>query len=160
MDLNVAVNLAPENLQDGPLLKTVMDLLARSDTLPEWLTVEVTETAMMADPVRIRTVLTRLHDLGVRLSIDDFGTGYSSLAYLKDLPVDEVKVDRSFVKDLTVNARNACIVRAVIDLGHDLGLRVVPKEWRTGRAWTSWPPGSVTWPRGTISAVRSLPLTS
>jgi diguanylate cyclase (GGDEF)-like protein/PAS domain S-box-containing protein len=125
LDLNVAVNLAPEDLQDGPLLKTVIDLLARSDTLAQWLTVEVTESAVMADPARMRTILTRLHDLGVQLSIDDFGTGYSSLAYLKDLPVDEVKVDRSFVKDLTVNARNACIVRAVIDLGHDLGLRIV-----------------------------------
>ncbi|MHB8896736.1 MAG: putative bifunctional diguanylate cyclase/phosphodiesterase [Candidatus Geothermincolia bacterium] len=125
MDLNVAVNLAPENLQDGPLLKTIEDLLASSDTLPGWLTVEVTESAMMADPARVRTILAHLHELGVRISIDDFGTGYSSLAYLKDLPVDEVKIDRSFVKDLADNEPNACIVRAVINLGHDLGLRVV-----------------------------------
>jgi diguanylate cyclase (GGDEF)-like protein len=125
LDLNVAVNLAPENLQDGPLLKTVFDLLAESHSRPEWLTVELTETSVMTDPTRMRIVLKRLHDLGVQISIDDFGTGYSSLAYLKDLPVHEVKVDRSFVKDLTVNARNACIVRTVINLGHDLGLRVV-----------------------------------
>ncbi len=125
LELNVAVNLAPDNLQDEALFDTIVKLLGGSDALPHWLTVEVTESAVMDDPARAKTVLTRLHELGVRIAIDDFGTGYSSLAYLKELPVDEVKVDRSFVREMAVNERDACIVRAVIDLGHNLGLRVV-----------------------------------
>ena len=79
----------------------------------------------MADPARAEEVLRRLHEIGVRVSIDDFGTGYSSLAYLKDLPVDEVKIDQKFVRGMQNSHKDACIVRAVIDLGHNFGLRVV-----------------------------------
>jgi hypothetical protein len=86
---------------------------------------EVTESAMMADPARAKEVLGRIHEAGVRVSIDDFGTGYSSLAYLKDLPVDEVKIDQRFVRGMRNSQKDACIVRAVIDLGHNFGLRVV-----------------------------------
>ncbi|WP_165252529.1 sensor domain-containing protein [Paludisphaera soli] len=121
----VAVNLAPDNLQDPDLIDVVVDLLGRYDTPARLLTIEVTEGAMMRNPSRAKAVLLDLHDMGVRIAIDDFGTGYSSLAYLKELPVDEVKVDRSFVKDMAVSRRDACIVRSVIDLGHNLGLQVV-----------------------------------
>jgi diguanylate cyclase len=79
----------------------------------------------MTDPTRALEVLNRLHALGVQLAIDDFGTGYSSMAYLKSLPVDELKVDRSFVKHLHENQNDAVIVRSTVDLGHNLGLRVV-----------------------------------
>ncbi|WP_337177556.1 EAL domain-containing protein [Paludisphaera sp.] len=125
VDSSVSVNLAADSLQDPSLDAIIADLLARHDAPARRLTIEVTETGMMRNPTRARTLLTRLHDMGVRISIDDFGTGYSSLAYLKELPVDEVKVDRSFVKDAATSQRDACIVRSVIDLGHNLGLRVV-----------------------------------
>ncbi|OJW10578.1 MAG: hypothetical protein BGO49_22950 [Planctomycetales bacterium 71-10] len=125
IDLGVAVNLAPDSLQDLDLAPVVAELLARHDAPPWRLTIEVTETAMMKNPARAQAVLTAIHAMGVRISIDDFGTGYSSLAYLKELPVDEVKVDRSFVQDASASRRDACIVRSVIDLGHNLGLKVV-----------------------------------
>src|SRR5262249_22736582 len=80
---------------------------------------------VMTDSVRALGVLQRLHQMGVRLTIDDFGTGYSSLSYLTRLPVDEVKVDKSFVQDLLTNEQNATIARAIVDLGHNLGLVVV-----------------------------------
>ncbi|MDG3004526.1 sensor domain-containing protein [Paludisphaera mucosa] len=121
----VAVNLAPDILLEPNLVADVVELLRAYATSPRRLTIEVTEGAIMKSPARAKAVLHALHELGVRISIDDFGTGYSSLAYLKELPVDEVKVDRSFVKDMAVNPRDACIVRSVIDLGHNLGLRVV-----------------------------------
>ncbi|WP_406699128.1 EAL domain-containing protein [Singulisphaera sp. Ch08] len=124
-DLRVSVNLSPENLQDDQLGDTIDRLLDEFEVPSRRLTVEVTEGAMMADPARAKAVLARLHRAGVLISIDDFGTGYSSLAYLKDMPADEVKVDRTFVRDMAVNKRDACIVRSVIELGHNLGLRVV-----------------------------------
>ena len=125
VNLNVAVNLAPQSLQDEQLEESILTLLKSSDALSQWLTLEVTERAVMTNPARAKAILSRLHEIGVRISIDDFGTGYSSLAYLTEFPVDEVKVDQSFVKEMVVNERDACIVRAVIDLGHNLGLRVV-----------------------------------
>lgn len=124
-DLRVSVNLSPENLQDDQLTGTIDRLLDEFEVPPHRLTVEVTEGAMMADPARAKEVLARLHRAGVLIAIDDFGTGYSSLAYLKDMPADEVKVDRTFVRDMAVNQRDACIVRSVVELGHNLGLRVV-----------------------------------
>ena len=124
--LDVAVNLSTRTLQDLELPATVARLVAQSGVPPQRLTLEITESALMANPARAQTVLTQLGALGVRLSIDDFGTGYSSLGYLKQLPVDEVKIDQSFVRALgTGERKNAAIVRSVVDLGHNLGLRVV-----------------------------------
>ncbi|AMV38026.1 EAL domain-containing protein [Planctomyces sp. SH-PL62] len=123
--LAIAVNIAPDNLQEPGLTASIIELLDRHGMVPGRLTIEVTEGAMMRNPARAKAVLRELHELGVRIAIDDFGTGYSSLGYLKELPVDEVKVDRSFVVDMAVSRRDACIVRSVIDLGHNLGLRVV-----------------------------------
>ncbi len=124
-NLTVAVNLSADSLHDLNMVDIIAQLLESSDSLPSWLTVEITESAMMVDPERARIALGRLHDMGVGISIDDFGTGYSSLSYLKDLPVDEVKIDRTFVKEMVTHEQNSCIVRSVIDLGHNLGLRVV-----------------------------------
>ncbi len=92
---------------------------------PGLLTLEITEGGVMSDPDRALLVLQELHELGVALSIDDFGTGYSSLAYLLHLPVDEVKIDKSFVLTLATSPRNTDMVRTIIELGHTLGLRVV-----------------------------------
>jgi len=125
MNLNVAVNLGAESFQDPDLVATITRLLESSDSLPSWLTLEITESALMAEPARAMRVLGQIHEVGIKMSIDDFGTGYSSLAYLKDLPVDEVKVDRTFVKGMATDGKDAHIVRSVIALGHGLGLRVV-----------------------------------
>ena len=89
------------------------------------MSLEVTESAIMSDPDHALEVLSRLDTMGVRLSIDDFGTGYSSLAYLKRLPVDEIKIDRSFVNDMKRDSNDAVIVRSTIDLAHNLGYRVI-----------------------------------
>jgi EAL domain-containing protein (putative c-di-GMP-specific phosphodiesterase class I) len=139
--LGVAVNLSAENLHDQQFTEMVGGLLGASGSQAGWLTLEVTESAMMQEPARARKVLKELHEMGLRISIDDFGTGYSSLAFLKELPVDEVKVDRSFVKDMLVNVRDACIVRAVVDLGHNLGLKVVAEgveDEATAEKLASW----------------------
>ncbi len=125
LDLDMAVNFAPESLQDGPMLDAILDLLASQASSASRLTAEVTERAVLADPERASVNLVRLRALGVRVALDDFGTGYSSLAHLKELPVDELKIDHSFVKHLKEQRRDECIVRSVIALGHDLGLCVV-----------------------------------
>jgi EAL domain-containing protein (putative c-di-GMP-specific phosphodiesterase class I) len=119
----VAVNLASDNLRDEQLTETMVRLL-EAVAPPAWLTVEVTEGAVMGDPARAKAMLGRLHEMGVRIAIDDLGTGCSSLGYLNELPVDELKVDRVFVKNMAANQPDARIVRSVIDLGHNLGMRV------------------------------------
>jgi len=88
------------------------------------LEIEITESILMTDPEQALQTLTSLYDLGIRICIDDFGTGYSSLAYLKRLPVDELKIDRSFVTHINQNPRDLLIVRSVIDLGHNMGMEV------------------------------------
>ncbi len=124
-NLNIAINLTVGMLREPELVEIVAANLESADALPEWLTLEVTESAVMTDPKRVRETLSRLRRIGVRISIDDFGTGYSSLAYLRDLPVNEVKIDRSFVTEMDTREPDTCIVRAVIDLGHNLGMQVV-----------------------------------
>jgi EAL domain-containing protein (putative c-di-GMP-specific phosphodiesterase class I) len=95
------------------------------------LIIEVTETALLADPERAADVLARLADAGVRISLDDFGQGQTSLGYLSALPLHELKIDRSFVADMLDNAAHAAIVRSIIDLGHNLSLRVVAEGVET-----------------------------
>jgi diguanylate cyclase (GGDEF)-like protein/PAS domain S-box-containing protein len=125
IDLEVAINLAAQNLQDRYLVEAVMEYVGQRNSHRLRLILEITESAMLTDPERSKVVLKDLHDLGVKVSIDDFGTGYSSLSYLKELPVDEVKIDQTFVQNMAENSRDACIVRTIIELGHNLGLRVV-----------------------------------
>ena len=121
----VAVNLSTRCLLDASLPEMVQRLLTEHGVPARLLRLEVTESAVMGDAARCMQVLQRLHDLGVRLSLDDFGTGYSSMAYLRRLPVDELKIDRSFVLGMTTTAHDAVLVRTAIDLGHNLGLTVV-----------------------------------
>ena len=90
-----------------------------------WLEIEITESAIASDPTRAVEILARLHAMGVWISIDDFGTGYSSLANLKQMPVDEIKIDKSFVMSMDKNGDDIAIVRSIIELGHNLGLNVV-----------------------------------
>jgi diguanylate cyclase (GGDEF)-like protein len=124
-DLSVAVNLSVSNLQDVALPEQVEMLLEAFAVPAEALTLEITEDLLMADAARSQQVMTGLRKLGVRLSIDDYGTGYSSLAYLRALPVDELKLDRSFVGQLTSDERAAAIVRSTLQLSRDLGMTMV-----------------------------------
>jgi len=133
--LDMAVNLSARNLHDPQLPDQVAELLKTYGVAPTVLKLEITESAIMADAGRAMDILTRLRDIGVRLSIDDFGTGYSSLGYLDRLPVDEVKIDRSFTMDLLGNGNGAMIVPCTIDLGHRLGLRVVAEGVEDQEVW-------------------------
>ena len=123
--LNVAVNLSPRNLHDPGLPVKLGGLLAKWAIPAAWLTLEITENAIMVEPERALNILLRLHDMGIHLSIDDFGTGYSSLIYLKKLPVSQIKVDRSFVMNMIHDEDDAVIVQSTIDLGHNLNCQVV-----------------------------------
>ncbi len=114
----------------------ILDLLEAWQLPPNFLIFEVTETAFMSDPGTAVRILTRLGSLGVRISIDDFGTGYSSLDYLSKLPVQEVKIDRSFVSRMHVHREDLAIVRSVIDLARNLDISVVAEGVETERDWT------------------------
>ncbi len=122
--LEMAVNLSPRDLADPSFAAEVEATLHRHGVPPGMLVLELTERAVLADPEEGARALNRLAALGVRLAVDDFGTGYSSLSYLRTLPIDAVKVDRSFIVDLTRNERDELIVSAVVDLAHGLGLEV------------------------------------
>jgi diguanylate cyclase len=127
----VAVNLAAANIVDITLPQAIGAALERHGVAAEQLVCEISEHTVMADPVRASDVLAGLRALGVGLSLDDFGTGHSSLAYLKRLPLDEVKIDRSFVAGMADDENDAVIVRSTIDLARNLGLRVVAEGVET-----------------------------
>jgi diguanylate cyclase (GGDEF)-like protein len=135
-DLGIAVNLSARSLQNTDVVDEVTRLLRRHDVPADRLTLEVTEGSVMADPTRAVAVLHQLRELGVRLSVDDFGTGYSSLSYLQRLPVQEVKIDRSFVAALGAENENMAIVRAIVDLGRHLGLDVVAEGVEDEATWS------------------------
>jgi diguanylate cyclase (GGDEF)-like protein len=136
IDLHVAVNLSARNLEDP----RIPDLVARS--LERWgletdaLVLEITESAILQEPVRVLQAVTGLAGMGIRLMIDDFGTGYSSLAYLRRLPVSALKIDKSFVMGMLREENDAVIVRSTIDLGRNLGLEVVAEGVESAELWT------------------------
>ncbi|MFP4609534.1 MAG: putative bifunctional diguanylate cyclase/phosphodiesterase [Thiohalophilus sp.] len=123
--LNIAINLSMWNLQDLELVDYLQGLIDKYSVEPSRITLEITETAMMVNQKRALHTLHRLHELGIILSIDDFGTGYSSMTYLKQLPLGEVKIDKSFIKSIHQKPNDSSMVRAIIDLAHDLRLTVV-----------------------------------
>lgn len=125
LQLGVAVNLSAQALFDLELPDIVTGALAAHDVSPKRLILEITESMLMVDKERALQILERLSGMGVRIAIDDFGTGYSSLSYLSKMPVDEIKIDKSFVLDMHENKSNAVIVHATIELGHNLGLSVI-----------------------------------
>ncbi|MFA7624940.1 MAG: bifunctional diguanylate cyclase/phosphodiesterase [Pusillimonas sp.] len=130
-DASVAVNLSPMQFRHSGLVTTVRMLLKRYGLEPASLTLEITESTAMHDTEASIAIMRRLHDLGVRLSIDDFGTGYSSLLYLKRLPVDELKIDRGFVRDLAPGTEDRAIVAAIAGLAQTLGLEIVAEGVET-----------------------------
>jgi EAL domain-containing protein (putative c-di-GMP-specific phosphodiesterase class I) len=123
--VGVAVNVSADTVLDPAFVTEVAALLASTGVPAELLTLELTEGVVVSDPELATTRMDELHQLGVKLSVDDFGTGYSSLTYLKGLPVDEVKIDRGFVAGLAHDPADRAVVRAVVDIAHTLGMRVV-----------------------------------
>jgi diguanylate cyclase (GGDEF)-like protein len=134
-DCGVAVNLSPRNLLEAGLAAGVRRLLRERSLPPDCLTLEITEGSIMAEPERALETLSQLRTIGVRLSVDDFGTGYSSLAYLRRLPVDEVKIDKSFVRQLADDEQDAAIVNAVVTLAGSLSLTVVAEGVEDQASW-------------------------
>ena len=124
-DMSVAVNLSVRNLVDRDLPQEIERMLVEYGVPAQALQLEITESMIMSDPDRALATVGRLSRLGIRLSVDDFGTGYSSLANLRRLPIDELKIDRSFVSPMLTDESDDIIVRSTINLGHDLGLRVI-----------------------------------
>jgi EAL domain-containing protein (putative c-di-GMP-specific phosphodiesterase class I) len=133
--LSVAVNLSARSLLDPNLVDDIARALAHAEVDVSTLVLEITETSVMSDAEYALRVLNRLSDMGLTLAIDDFGTGYSSLTYLKRLPVDEVKIDKSFVLNMQHDDNDAVIVRSIVDLARNLGLEVVAEGVETTEIW-------------------------
>ncbi len=135
LDIAVGVNLSMRNLHDPDLVEQISQLLAVTGVPAAALKLEVTESALMTDPLRALGSLARLRAIGVEIAIDDFGTGHASLSYLKQMPVEEIKLDRSFVRDMTSDKNDYTIVRSTIELAHDLGLRVIAEGVEDQATW-------------------------
>ncbi len=133
----VAVNISARNLSDEGFADKVKGLLAQHAVASDLLEVEVTESAVMLEPEKAARILNELHAMGVRIAIDDFGAGYTSLAQLKNLPVSELKIDKSFILAMHSNADDAMIVKSMIDLGHSLSMKVVAEGIETADAVNS-----------------------
>ena len=133
--LKMSLNLSARDLLDQELPAKAAEIMLRHRVTPASFCLEITESTIMEDPVRALHTLERLNTMGFELAIDDFGTGYSSLAYLKRLPVDELKIDKSFVMNMAFDADDAQIVRSTIDLGHNMGLRVVAEGIESEVVW-------------------------
>jgi EAL domain-containing protein (putative c-di-GMP-specific phosphodiesterase class I) len=133
--LTVSVNLSARNLLDPKLPAQVAEQLESAGVNSDWMRFEITESAIMADPVHALDVLMKLHGMGIHFSIDDFGVGYSSLEYLQKLPVDTIKIDKSFIVNMIRNPNNTVIVRSTIDLAHNLGLRAVAEGVENKDLW-------------------------
>jgi diguanylate cyclase (GGDEF)-like protein len=125
MDIEISVNLSARDLMTRDLPELISALLAEHGVPPHMICLEITESGFMEDPAHAQRVLDRLSAIGLRLSIDDYGTGYSSLSYIMKLPVNELKIDRAFVSNMSEDADMMTIVRSTIELGHSLGLKVV-----------------------------------
>jgi EAL domain-containing protein (putative c-di-GMP-specific phosphodiesterase class I) len=110
---------------------TVYTALEATDCKPQWIELEITEGLLLKDPADVRATLQRLHHMGFSIAIDDFGTGYSALSYLARFPVDTLKIDRSFIRDLTTNRDNAALVQAIVSLAHGLRMTLVAEGVET-----------------------------
>lgn len=135
MLLTMAVNLSTINLKDPDLPRKITTVLEKYKLESKWLELEITESAVMDDTMQTVKVLAELDALGTRISIDDYGTGYSSLSYFRKLPLDDLKIDKSFVIGMTTNHEDATIVRSTIEMGHELGLRVVAEGVEDRHTW-------------------------
>lgn len=135
LGLRVSVNLSARNLHDSAFLVQLDNLLRDLQISPQLLELEITESTIMEDPAHALAILKRINQVGIALSIDDFGTGYSSLAYLKRLPANAVKIDKSFILHMTEDPNDAQIVRSTIELAHGLGLKVIAEGVENSEIW-------------------------
>ncbi|HUR81472.1 MAG TPA: EAL domain-containing protein, partial [Thermoanaerobaculia bacterium] len=133
--IHIAVNVSARSLLDQELPGKIQGALDRWGVDPRFLKIEITESSIMADPAHALAILATLQSMGVRLSVDDFGTGYSSLTHLRELPIDEIKIDKSFVIGMRTSDADAAIVRTVIDLAHNLGKQVCAEGVEDARTW-------------------------
>jgi EAL domain-containing protein (putative c-di-GMP-specific phosphodiesterase class I) len=133
--VHVAINVSAKSLLEMTLPNKVHTLLEKWSIDPRFLKIEITESSIMADPAHALAIASMLQSLGIRLSMDDFGTGYSSLTHLRQLPIDEIKIDKSFVKEMTKSDADAVIVRTVIDLAHNLGKQVCAEGVEDEETW-------------------------
>jgi EAL domain-containing protein (putative c-di-GMP-specific phosphodiesterase class I) len=129
--IRIAVNLSPSQFRDGELLSTIQRALDDARLDGRYLEVELTESAVMSDPEVSVTILEQLSQMGIQISVDDFGTGYSSMSYLRRLPVDKLKIDREFIREIMSRQDDVSIVRAIVSLAHSLRLRVVAEGVET-----------------------------
>lgn len=134
-NLRISVNLSARNLNNEDLPNIIGKLIDQHGFESQRLEVEITESALIVNPRRSRAVVAALHDCGIRVAIDDFGKGYSSLAYLRQFPIDEIKIDKSFIRKIKSNKNNAAIVRSTIDLAHNLEMTVVAEGVEDGESW-------------------------
>ncbi len=123
--IKMSLNISARDLLDSDFSTYIDKRLKENGVEPSMICMEITESALMEDPIKARRTVEELHKLGLSISIDDYGTGYSSLAYVKNLPVNELKIDREFIKNMIENKEDVAIVRSTIELGHNLGLKVV-----------------------------------
>jgi diguanylate cyclase (GGDEF)-like protein len=135
LDINIAVNLSVRDLMDLQLPQKVEEILAKNNLKHDRISLEITESTIMDDPERALSTVKQLHALGLKLAIDDFGTGYSSLAYLKQLPVSELKIDKSFVLNMENDLGDHMIVRSTIDLGRNLSLKIIAEGVENEKTW-------------------------
>ncbi|MGB5339084.1 MAG: EAL domain-containing protein, partial [Gammaproteobacteria bacterium] len=130
-DITISINLSAVQFRQDDLLQQISEILDETGVAPHRLELEITENTIMDDIESATTTLRELHKTGVQISIDDFGTGYSSLSYLKRFPINTVKIDRAFIRDITTDTHDAAIVRAVMTMAHNMGLRVVAEGIET-----------------------------
>lgn len=133
--LTIAVNISTRDLISSDLPEKIEQIFKQHDVTVDAISLEITESSIMDDPVRAEATLQRLSQMGLKIAIDDFGTGYSSLGYLKRLPVQELKIDKSFVMNMATNENDAIIVRSTVDLGHNLNLKVVAEGVENTEVW-------------------------
>ena len=134
IDVDIAVNVSTLNIQDDEFVKHLNKMILEHRINPGKIQLEITESIIMADTSRALKTISALDSMGVRISIDDFGTGYSSLAYIKKIPVNELKIDKSFVMEMEQDESDAAIVKSTIDLAHNLGLKVTAEGVETESA--------------------------
>jgi predicted signal transduction protein with EAL and GGDEF domain len=133
----IAINLSARDLVDQLLPQKIKEMLTANKLSNHAISLEITESSIMDDPKRALNTLNVLSEMGLKLSIDDFGTGYSSLSYLKNLPVNELKIDKSFVMNMENDKADVNIIRSTVDLGHNLGLKVVAEGIENQNVWTA-----------------------
>jgi diguanylate cyclase (GGDEF)-like protein len=135
LDIPVSVNVSARSFQNPRLFEKIRRALREANVEGDCLEIEITEATLMQDIARASDVLNRLNEMGITIAIDDFGTGYSSLSYLKTLPIDTLKIDQSFLMDIAFDEQDIAIVRTIIDLGHNLGYKVIAEGVENVRAW-------------------------